>query len=174
MSDGPIHFYRAGDAFGQFSNFYPAPIDIGGTLWPTSEHFFQAAKFFTTDPEWAEAVRNAPTPREAARMGRDRSHPIMVDWWDGGARDAAMMLALAAKFGQHEDLYEMLCVTGDRLLVEHTANDSYWGDGGDGSGKNMLGKLLMRLRAVQDSMPAMAELLLGTALTALGWTAPED
>ncbi len=24
--------------------------------------------------------------------------------------------------------------------------DSYWGDGGDGSGKNMLGKILMRVR----------------------------
>jgi predicted NAD-dependent protein-ADP-ribosyltransferase YbiA (DUF1768 family) len=24
--------------------------------------------------------------------------------------------------------------------------DSYWGDGGDGSGKNMLGKVLMRVR----------------------------
>jgi predicted NAD-dependent protein-ADP-ribosyltransferase YbiA (DUF1768 family) len=24
--------------------------------------------------------------------------------------------------------------------------DRYWGDGGDGSGKNMLGKILMRVR----------------------------
>jgi hypothetical protein len=31
-------------------------------------------------------------------------------------------------------------------LVEHTANDDYRADGGDGSGKNMLGKLLMELR----------------------------
>jgi hypothetical protein len=31
--------------------------------------------------------------------------------------------------------------------VEHTTNDRYWGDGGDGSGKNRLGALLMELRA---------------------------
>jgi len=31
-------------------------------------------------------------------------------------------------------------------LVENTANDHYWGDGGDGSGKNMLGKILMQVR----------------------------
>ncbi len=31
-------------------------------------------------------------------------------------------------------------------LVEHTKNDSYWGDGGDGSGRNQLGKLLVQLR----------------------------
>jgi hypothetical protein len=31
-------------------------------------------------------------------------------------------------------------------LVEHTSNDSYWADGGDGSGRNMLGRLLLRVR----------------------------
>ena len=36
--------------------------------------------------------------------------------------------------------------TGTRELVEHTANDSYWGDGGDGTGQNKLGKLLMQVR----------------------------
>ena len=33
-----------------------------------------------------------------------------------------------------------------RSIVEHTENDGYWGDGGDGSGKNMLGQILMRVR----------------------------
>jgi hypothetical protein len=33
-------------------------------------------------------------------------------------------------------------------LVEHTENDSYWADGGDSSGKNMLGKILMEVRDV--------------------------
>lgn len=37
--------------------------------------------------------------------------------------------------------------TGDAELIEHTKNDSYWGDGGDGTGKNRLGQLLMELRA---------------------------
>jgi len=55
-----------------------------------------------------------------------------------------MMDALRAKFAQHDDLRDILLGTGDAALVEHTANDSYWGDG---SGKNRLGVLLMRLRA---------------------------
>jgi len=53
---------------------------------------------------------------------------------------------LRAKFTQHEDLRALLLSTGDAKLVEHTANDSYWADGGDGSGRNMLGQLLMQLR----------------------------
>ncbi len=37
--------------------------------------------------------------------------------------------------------------TGDSKIVEHTENDRYWGDGGDGSGQNRLGQILMRVRA---------------------------
>jgi hypothetical protein len=44
-------------------------------------------------------------------------------------------------------LKALLLGTGEAVLVEHTANDSYWGDGGDGSGKNRLGALLMQVRA---------------------------
>ena len=52
-----------------------------------------------------------------------------------------------AKFTQHPKLKKVLLDTGDRKIVEHTKRDSYWGDGGDGSGKNMLGILLMKLRS---------------------------
>jgi hypothetical protein len=57
-----------------------------------------------------------------------------------------MLEAVRAKFTQHDDLKAILLGTGDAKLVEHTENDSYWGDGGDGSGKNRLGQLLMQLR----------------------------
>jgi hypothetical protein len=57
-----------------------------------------------------------------------------------------MEKALIAKFTQHEDLRALLLGTGDAPLIEHTANDDYWGDGGDGSGANRLGILLMKVR----------------------------
>lgn len=41
---------------------------------------------------------------------------------------------------------EILLSTGNAILVEHTEKDNYWGDGGDGSGKNRLGKILMKVR----------------------------
>lgn len=53
---------------------------------------------------------------------------------------------LLAKFTQHAELKQTLLDTGDATLVEHTENDSYWGDGGDGSGRNRLGILLMKVR----------------------------
>jgi N-glycosidase YbiA len=58
-----------------------------------------------------------------------------------------MLDALRAKFTQHEGLKSKLLATGDARLVEHTKNDSYWADGGDGTGRNRLGELLMKVRA---------------------------
>ena len=78
-------------------------------------------------------------------MGRSRKLPLRHDW--ESVKEQVMMDALRAKFTQHDDLKAILLGTGDATLVEHTANDSYWGDGGDGSGKNRLGHLLMQLRA---------------------------
>jgi ribA/ribD-fused uncharacterized protein len=50
------------------------------------------------------------------------------------------------KFTQNPKLLELLLSTKNRTIVEHTVNDSYWGDGGDGSGQNRLGNILMELR----------------------------
>jgi predicted NAD-dependent protein-ADP-ribosyltransferase YbiA (DUF1768 family) len=36
--------------------------------------------------------------------------------------------------------------TGDRPIIEHYSDDVYWSDGGDGSGKNRMGVLLMKIR----------------------------
>jgi ribA/ribD-fused uncharacterized protein len=138
-----IEFYRTGDSYGCFSNFSAHPIEVGGKVWPTSEHYFQAQKFPGTPHE--EAIRSAVSPMIAARMGRDRSQPLRRDWET--VKDDVMLTALRAKFEQHLSARSELLGTGDAMLVEHTVNDSYWGDGGDGRGLNMLGQLLMKVRA---------------------------
>ena len=58
-----------------------------------------------------------------------------------------MRNALFAKFTQSERLKDLLLRTGNRVLVEHSPCDSFWGDGGNGAGRNLLGTLLMELRA---------------------------
>ena len=137
-----IKFYKVTDPFGCFSNFAPYPIESDGLIWPTSEHYFQAQKFAGT--EFAEEIRRAKSPMIAARMGRDRSKPLRADWEQ--AKDEVMRRAVRAKFTQHARLREMLLATGAALIVEHTSNDSYWGDGGDGQGRNMLGQILVSVR----------------------------
>jgi len=138
-----INFYSLHGEYGCFSNFPRHPIFLKGKRWRTSEHYFQAQKFAGTPDE--EEVRMATKPMEAARMGRDRKRPLRRDW--EAVKDGVMRDAVRAKFAQHPELAAVLLGTGDARLVEHTPNDSYWGDGGDGSGKNMLGQILMRVRA---------------------------
>jgi hypothetical protein len=53
---------------------------------------------------------------------------------------------LLAKIAQYPPIEKLLLSTGDATIVEHTVNDSYWADGGDGSGKNRLGVLWMEIR----------------------------
>ena len=139
----PIRFYRLKEAYGEFSNFSAHPITLKGKVWPTSEHYFQAQKFAET--EHAEAIRMAKSPMIAARMGRNRARPIRNDWEI--VKEDIMREALRAKFQQHAELAELLIKTGDAVIVEHTTNDRYWGDGGDGSGRNRLGYLLMEIRS---------------------------
>ena len=138
-----ILFYRTGDAYGAFSNFSAHRIVLNEKTWRTVEHYFQAQKFAGTEHE--EEIRREVSPMIVARMGRDRKRPLRPDW--ESVKDDVMREALRAKFSQHKDLREMLLGTGDATLVEHSANDHYWADGGDGSGLNRLGLLLMELRA---------------------------
>ncbi len=137
-----INFYTTTGAYGCFSNFSRHPVLVGDKRWPTSEHYFQAQKFRGTAHE--EAVRLCKTPAQAAALGRSRTLPLRPDW--ESVKDQVMLEVVRAKFAQHEDLRAILLGTGTALLVEHTDNDSYWGDGGDGSGCNRLAHVLMQVR----------------------------
>jgi len=60
-----------------------------------------------------------------------------------------MMTALRLKFNKLPEckgFVDNLVRSGENVFfVEHTPNDSQWGDGGDGTGSNMLGKLLTQI-----------------------------
>ncbi len=137
-----VNFYRVNEPYGEFSNFAPFPIQLDGKRWPTSEHYFQAQKF--EDEANRQKIRKAGSPGLAARLGRDRKQPLRRDW--ESAKVDVMRRAVLAKFTQHAELRALLLSTGTAKLVEHTENDAYWGDGGDGRGGNMLGRILMQVR----------------------------
>lgn len=139
-----IYFYSTREKYGCFSNFSPHGFGLDGVYWPTSEHYFQAQKFVSTPH--VEQIRLVKTPKEAAKMGRDRKRPMRPDWEQ--VKDGIMKKAVLCKFQTHADIREILLSTGDVELVENSPIDYYWGCGADGSGKNMLGKLLMEVREI--------------------------
>jgi ribA/ribD-fused uncharacterized protein len=139
----PIYFYSTREEpYGCFSNFSRHGFELDGLYWPTSEHYFQTQKFAGTPH--LEAVRRAPTPKVAAEIGRDRSRPLSADWEQ--VKDDVMRRAVRRKFEVHADLRDLLLDTGNEPIVENAPHDYYWGCGADGSGKNMLGTILMEVR----------------------------
>lgn len=137
-----IYFYSTKDQYGAFSNFSRHPFELDGLIWPTSEHYFQAQKF--EDDEYRERIRSTPSPMIAARLGRSRKVPIRSDWEE--RKDEFMYRAVLAKFQAHSDLKQLLSSTGQEEIIEKTARDYYWGCGANGTGKNMLGRILMQVR----------------------------
>ena len=139
-----IEFYEANQPYYEFTNFYLAPFELDGHMWPTSEHYFQAQKF--TDPDLQALVRSQRTPLGAFQLVRYPQYAsrVRADWMQ--VRDDAMYRAVRAKFTQNPRLRDLLLGTRDLPIFEHTNQDRYWGDGGNGTGVNMLGQILMRVR----------------------------
>ncbi|MCM1232781.1 MAG: NADAR family protein [Ruminococcus flavefaciens] len=137
-----IYFYKVNDEYGCFSNFAHYGFALDEKRWMTSEHYFQAQKFCGTDYE--EKIRLLDNPMKAAEMGRNRSLPLRADWEQ--VKDDVMRKAVLAKFTQNEEIKDILLSTGKEILIEKTSDDYYWGCGKDGSGKNMLGVILMEVR----------------------------
>ena len=137
-----IHFYKINDEYGCFSNFAHYGFELDGKWWMTSEHYFQAQKFCGT--EYEEIIRLLDNPMKAAAMGRNRDLPLRVDWEQ--VKEDVMRKAVLTKFTQNEEIKNILLATGKETIIENTSNDYYWGCGKDGSGKNMLGIILMEVR----------------------------
>lgn len=140
-----IYFYSSREEpYGCFSNFSAHGFELDGVYWPTSEHYFQAQKFVGTPH--LEEIRLVKTPKDAAKMGRDRQRPLRRDWEQ--VKDDIMRKAVLCKFETHADIREVLLSTGDEKLVENSPIDYYWGCGKDGSGKNKLGIILVEVREI--------------------------
>ena len=133
------------DALGFLSNFYPAPIDIWGSRWPTAEHAYQAAKF--TDVKKQEAIRAHPA---LGLKKLARQWPIERAGWDYMKVDI-MRAILEAKFAQYPYLLARLDKVPDEQLVEENYwHDNFWGicmcKKCPGKGKNWLGRLLYEIK----------------------------
>jgi ribA/ribD-fused uncharacterized protein len=154
-----IKFYEKFEDFYEFTNFWECDrLVIGGQQWPTTEHYFQAQKF-AAYPALVELCRTQPSPRECFEMVRNPVYkPYVRDDWHRGkpsVKDMVMYNAVMHKFTQHPDLQRLLLSTATggvrRMIIEHTANDDYWGDGGarnwqPGDSGNKLGQMLVRIR----------------------------
>ena len=151
-----ILFWSRSGEWSWLSNMAIDPFtDENGVAWRSVEHFYQAAK--ATDKRDSEQIRTARSPFDAKRMG-GRLASCRRDWKT--YRLTAMRRALALRFRRGSTSAQRLLETGQADLVHHTpwgrTGDPFWGDGRDGRGRNLLGRLLMKQREMLRSFPATA------------------
>lgn len=121
------------------SNFHFVEVRFEGTMYPSVEHAYQAAK---THPS-ARGPFTTGTPGEAKRRGRRIE--IRADW--DQVKIAVMRGLIREKFSSGSVLAVRLIETGCVTIEEgNTWNDRFWGVC-RGAGENHLGRLLMERRA---------------------------
>lgn len=126
------------------SNFFLTKVHIDGMTFPSSEHAYMSYK--SDDQNWkSQCMDPHITPSEIKK--RSLLIPMNSKEWDG-RKKFVMKRVLKAKF-QDPTLAQWLLDTGNRELIEgNTWGDKYWGvDIHTGEGQNVLGKLLMEVRA---------------------------
>lgn len=143
-----IRFYRASETpFGAFSNLHRREIVFEGEVFATSEHAYQAGK--ARKPAVRKWLMEAPSPSLLAMAAHGLYYWDVAPGWSATKFDR-MRAVLRVKFTQHPDLRDLLLSTGDARLVETATIDNevnrLWGVV-NGVGRNMLGVLLMELRA---------------------------
>lgn len=169
-----ILFYTTKGPYGCFTNFSRHSFSYNDKTWPTSEHAFQAMKFYPEYPEFVNLIWAAKTPKQAAELGRNKNLPLRSDWEQrpteemlaklptrpsdsiitkvepvfARVKDIFMYEVCLAKFSQNEEIKEVLLSTGTETIVEDSSVDSYWGWGANHSGENKLGCILMIIRDV--------------------------
>jgi ribA/ribD-fused uncharacterized protein len=143
-----IQFYRANERpYGAFSNLFRCEVKFEGKTYPTAEHAYQAGK--ALKPAVRDWILAAPTPALAAMAAHGLYVWEVVPNWQTIKYDR-MRAVLRAKFLQHPNLAFLLLSTGSARLVEagrvNNAVNRLWGEV-NGKGQNMLGVMLMELRA---------------------------
>ena len=116
------------------SNFHPIEVEYQGSVYPTTEAAYQAAKTDIEDERWE--IKQARTPGKARRLGQKVT---MRPTWD--SEKIGVMRDLTRQKFRNPQLRERL------ILVESAPwGDRFWGVC-EGEGENHLGRILMDVRS---------------------------
>ncbi len=137
-----INFYT--HPYYALDNFSAHAIEYEGKLYPTSEHAYQAAKI--SDESAREEIRSARSPLEAKHLANEVYRHFRIHR-DEAAKIALMEDILRAKFAQHAEVQDALKRSGTEKIVEDSPTDYFWGEGADGTGRDELGKLWIKIRS---------------------------
>ena len=137
-----IGFYER--EFYCFSNFSSFAVEWMGRKWQTSEHAYQASHFFNSDQALVAEIYFANSAHEAKKIVERNKDKIQPEFYK---KNVAIMEDICLhKLEQNPYIKKKLLQTEDKLIVEDSPVDSFWGWGPNRDGKNEMGKIWMRLR----------------------------
>jgi hypothetical protein len=137
-----IGFYER--EFYCFSNFSSFAVVWQGRRWQTSEHAYQAAHFFDSAPELIEEIFSANSAHEAKKIVERNKDKVPAEFYN---KNIALMEDICLhKLQQNPYVKKKLLQTEDKMIVEDSPVDDFWGWGPNRDGRNELGKIWMRLR----------------------------
>lgn len=143
--------YKTKESFGGLSNMAAGfSLRINGFRVPTNEALYQACRFPDL-PEVQREIIAQHSPMTAKMKGKPHRKATRSDWIS--VRHKVMRWCLRVKLAQHyKEFGRLLLATMDKPIVEQSRKDEYWGailqqDGETLVGENVLGRLLMELRA---------------------------
>jgi ribA/ribD-fused uncharacterized protein len=111
-----------------FSQWFNAPFEIDGHIYPTAEHYMMAEKArLFNDEAVLNRILKAQSPGEAKKLGRLVNGFIDKKWLEH--RFDIVCRANYAKFSQNPKLKHFLNNTGTKVLVEASPVDKIWGVG---------------------------------------------
>jgi len=137
-----IFFNTRGEDYSEFRNSSEHGFVLEGVHWKTAEHYVQAQRFDCDEAR--EIVRNSTYAFAAKTLARERPDALRPDW--PVVRDEVMERAQRAKFTSHPVLADKLKGTGEAEIIEASPLSKHWGAGACGTGQNMLGRILMKIR----------------------------
>lgn len=141
------------DVHNELGTFSQHSFVLEDLEWPSVEHYYQAMKF--DDARYRERIRQANHPRRARKLGRNRLKRRRKGWHQ--VKTTVMTRGVYTKCRTHPEIAGTLLATGDRMLIENSNYDYFWGCGRDRRGENAYGKVLMnvreQLRKEQQSVP---------------------
>jgi len=134
-----IDFFCRMSEYSWLSNYYKCEQVVDGRIYPSNEHYYQSQKANTKEKE--DWILSAKYPHEARQRGKSLLPSEKKANWKEIKVDV-MLKGLRAKF-KNPELRAKLISTGDAILHEDSPTDMFWGK----KGKDMLGKLIMKVRS---------------------------
>ncbi len=152
-----IGFFHEYEAYGCFSNWYPAEFDYAGKHFLNAEQFMMYHKVMMFGKyDLAEQIMKSKDPYECKKIAGQKFPEFRAEIWEEVCQ-TVVKRGVKAKFVQNPDLLKKLLGTGEALLAECSPYDRKWGIGIDikdpdrldcskWKGSNYLGRILMEVR----------------------------